>query len=650
MAAVLFLWASGAHSATVTVNSTADNVVTDGACTLREAITSMNNGSSLPDCQSVGAWGTNDTIAFNIPGNGVHVIAPQNVLPALTRVGTVVNGYSQPGSSPNTIAAGNYPNATALNTVIRVELDGGPTALAYGLSIDASNVTVRGLSLVNFGAMGGINVDGNAAQISGNFLGWRADGVTRAVNYYGVRMLGSINSSVGSGDAKDRNLLASTSTDVYAADSDGVSVLGNLMGVNINGSGAGGVSPGTGISLQHVAIANIGTNVIANREGDGIFLQNTHDAVIGGNSIGEGVGGAPLSIRRGIVMFTSPSVAGYSGNNLIKANGIAASTEDGIVLYGYGIPLDAQGNRLDNNVIYGNTGLGINLQPDGEAANLVTPNDAGDADIGPNLQQNFPVTISALINKDGSITVAFTLDSTPSGNFEVSAYANPACHKSGYGEGRYASGQANLAVSADASGHATGQIQIPTPWPTGWKEGAAVSLLASDTATNNTSEFSACSQLKLAVGTPPNLSHVPEQILLVGDSLDLDLIPFIHPTEDDLVVAMDTVSGSLPPGLAFVSGRITGKTTQAGLFSIQWRVLDVDGWSAIDTVLFQVKAVEDGGGPGRGEEGNGGENGPGGVNASAPVAVDAMSSEGLIAIMLLMLCVACLQLAKGARD
>ena len=45
-----------------------------------------------------------DTINFNIPGSGVHTIAPNSELPVITE-GVIIDGYGQPGASPNTQTA-----------------------------------------------------------------------------------------------------------------------------------------------------------------------------------------------------------------------------------------------------------------------------------------------------------------------------------------------------------------------------------------------------------------------------------------------------------------------------------------------------------------------------------------------------------------
>src|SRR5262249_54979109 len=94
------LGAADASAATITVTGTGDSIAVDGAVTLREAITSINNGANVnADVVAVGPYGTNDQIVFNIPGTGLHTIAPASDLPMITKPVTI-DGYTQPGSSP----------------------------------------------------------------------------------------------------------------------------------------------------------------------------------------------------------------------------------------------------------------------------------------------------------------------------------------------------------------------------------------------------------------------------------------------------------------------------------------------------------------------------------------------------------------------
>src|SRR5512141_41536 len=115
-ALALVVPARPAPAATVTVTGTGDTVAVAGSVTLREAITSINAGANVnADVVAVGAYGVSDTIAFNIPGAGVHTIVQGSILPTLA-VPIFINGYSQPGSSPNT-----NPLSAGINAVLLIE-------------------------------------------------------------------------------------------------------------------------------------------------------------------------------------------------------------------------------------------------------------------------------------------------------------------------------------------------------------------------------------------------------------------------------------------------------------------------------------------------------------------------------------------------
>src|ERR1039458_7256017 len=67
---------------------------------------SLRNAILLVDTVGSGI----DTIDFNIPGAGVHTIAPLMQLPTITNPVTI-DGYSQPGSAANTNGPGLGDNA-----------------------------------------------------------------------------------------------------------------------------------------------------------------------------------------------------------------------------------------------------------------------------------------------------------------------------------------------------------------------------------------------------------------------------------------------------------------------------------------------------------------------------------------------------------
>ena len=124
------------------VNNAADsNTGTGNTGTLRYVL------NQLPDTGTA----TNE-IDFNIPGPGVQTISPASPLPSIT-VPVVINGYTQPGASPNTLANGN-------NAVLLIELNGASARGANGLLINAGGSTVEGLVINRFG--------GDGIQITGS--------------------------------------------------------------------------------------------------------------------------------------------------------------------------------------------------------------------------------------------------------------------------------------------------------------------------------------------------------------------------------------------------------------------------------------------------------------------------------------------------
>ena len=81
-----------------------------GPGTLRQAITDSNLNV-----------GSTNQIHFNFTGEAPFVITPQSGLPTIN-VPVVIDGYTQPGSSPNTLAVGT-------NAVISIELRGSGTGV-----------------------------------------------------------------------------------------------------------------------------------------------------------------------------------------------------------------------------------------------------------------------------------------------------------------------------------------------------------------------------------------------------------------------------------------------------------------------------------------------------------------------------------------
>src|SRR6266568_155617 len=244
-------------AATIVVNDTGDALhspgcATTGAgtCTLRDAITFANTNAGP------------DVINFNISGAGVHTIQPASSLPNIGGPLTI-DGYSQPGTSVNTLPVGD-------NAVLLIELDGSLAGLANGLTVYTDNCTIKGLAINRFGNPGiSIDVTGGGAVgghvIQGNFIGTDPTGtIARGNTGFGIYVR-SPNNTIGGPNPADRNVISAN----QLAGSPGLSA--NIkfeadFGVNTTGNVAQGNYVGTDASGT-VALASANS-------GHGIIVQN----------------------------------------------------------------------------------------------------------------------------------------------------------------------------------------------------------------------------------------------------------------------------------------------------------------------------------------------------------------------------------------
>jgi oligopeptide transport system substrate-binding protein len=118
-----------------------------------------------------------DVIAFDIPvgtdpgcdaGTGVCTIRPLAALPTIQDP-VIVDGYTQPGATPNT-----NPPGLGNNAALKIELDGSLAGEVFGaLFINAGDSQVRGLVINRFDGHGIVLESASASgnRIEGNFIG-----------------------------------------------------------------------------------------------------------------------------------------------------------------------------------------------------------------------------------------------------------------------------------------------------------------------------------------------------------------------------------------------------------------------------------------------------------------------------------------------
>lgn len=502
-----------AASLTLTVNSTGDaadsNIgngvcaTSTGVCTLRAAIQEANARSGA------------DTIVFNIAGSGVQTIKLSTKLPTLNDAtgGTTIDGYTQPGASPNT-------DSLISNAVIKVQIEGGGESNFDGFVITSSGNIIRGLAVYKMQRSFWIRGSGATNnRITGTFVGTNAAGTYGAAGLANIAHgfhieQGASSNHVGGTAPAERNVISGNARHglgIWHEQSDGNVVRNNIIGLTPSGNNRlpnrkhgldlnfgsasntfGGTGAGernvcsgnddTGIEISHTAgttnnsiIGNyIGTDVTGTQAtsysyngGRGIMMEDgVSNNILSGNVIGNNrQGGIEIAHSYTVdnQILNNRVGVGVNGSNIgnnrfgIMVNGSHNKIGPNNIIANNQFPgfkierNDADYNTITRNAIYNNGALGIDLFPSG-----VTANDSGDTDSGPNDNLNFPILNSATTQQVtgtvcGGCTVEIFIADSGAG---------------AHGEGRTFVGSATAsgggAFTANVSGVQAGQVVTAT--------------------------------------------------------------------------------------------------------------------------------------------------------------------------------------------
>ena len=382
-----FVVTTTADTSDVSVNGVCATAA--GACSLRAAITEAN------------AYAGPATIAFAIPGTGPFEIRTTSRLPELVNsAGTTIDGYTQPGASPNTAEHGS-------NARILVNVRGAGAAAYNGLNIKTADNTVRGLALYDFRValfVSGLNMPADSVtrnRIVGNFVCTDSSATFTAPAVNGgaggvVIKDRAPGNRVGSAARADRNVVsgcAHRGINISYAGSNRNVVQGNLVGLSPDGSRAL-ANRAHGIDVNYAAQDNLiggagpgEGNVSSGNVGSGVEIShgagNRRNDVIG-NSLGTDITGttAPAHARNqeyGINLegdypcsTTCPPNAGYSE---VAQNTIVNNTLGGIQIDKGQQRNDVHDNRigvLPDGTAAGNAGYAIRIEH-GTVGNTIGP-------------------------------------------------------------------------------------------------------------------------------------------------------------------------------------------------------------------------------------------------------------------------------------
>lgn len=295
-----------------------------------------------------------DVIEFDLEsGNTVFL---STVLPPITET-VHINGFSAPGSQPNTLIGSN-------DAEIKILLQKLYTDAAPALDIQTDDCVIEGLAFNDF-SYGDIRIAGNDNTVKGCWLGSFPDGSYMSsigsprisLSHPGTGLPAFTGNTIGGPDPADHNVIGnSTASAIEANGHDALTIRGNLIGLKPDGQTAAGADHG--IRLIDCDEASIWYNVISG---------NARSSFSSGIRINLGGGGH--NIRGNII--------GLSGNQLQAVpNGYAGINHQG----SYGSTLIGGSYPEHGNVIAGNGGPGIFLADGGSIGityNSIGTNAAG---------------------------------------------------------------------------------------------------------------------------------------------------------------------------------------------------------------------------------------------------------------------------------
>jgi hypothetical protein len=458
---------------------------------------------------AVGINVTNGNLGSNVIGGSAP--ADRNVISGNSGAAIILN------SEQSNAIRGNYIGVTSAGTAALGNASGGIVLGTLGVA-NLGGPDIGGAT-AQAGTGAGNVISGNGSHgiqihvpplptviaggnIHGNLIGLDATGATAIPNTgagisledstivsFGDSRLGPVD--IGGAAAGTGNVISGHGTGIIAR-ADLVRIRGNFIGTDITGTLARPNTFGVEIStLGGFAVtALVGGdtaaegNIISGNASDGlrVFLAT---ATIRRNRIGVSATDAPLG-NGGYGVFVDSGLVTLGTTAAAHGNTIAHNGDTGVQVR-IGFPAvrgasDAaiQGNRIFANGVGPVTGMGIN----NSAPDIVTANDTGDGDGGPNGLQNFPVLTTASI-AGGNLTVSGTLNSANGAVYRVEIFSNASCDPLGFGEGQSFLGGFNVLTDAGGNG-SFGPTVLPIP------AGQTRITATATNGTGQTSEFSQC--------------------------------------------------------------------------------------------------------------------------------------------------------------
>lgn len=378
-------------------------------------VTTANNANppagALSLAQAMAQLQPGDKITFNIPGTGPHVIAsPVGGYPVITVDNVSIDGYTQPGATPNT-----NPILAENNAKIGIVLDsrngnvrlmdfagdspndqtgyGDTEAATFGV-LEATNVTIRGFSFLTVpllpgGSPGGEDVGvyavafakGAQGHVNGCWIGIHPDGQTLgapadAITGFRYRVRDTSNTVLrdilvnnvvigvkkgSTAPQSEFNVIVGIPAIPIIIEGNGTRISGNFL--NVFPSGVQDFNPPlvdptlfSGTFEGNIEIGRGGNNTVIGVDGDGI--NDAHERNVLSGVVPEALGGYDHNIEfYGQTPGTNIVIAGnYIGmgiNGTRFTNGVPAlNAAGGSAQFRFGSDFDGVSDALEGNVVY----------------------------------------------------------------------------------------------------------------------------------------------------------------------------------------------------------------------------------------------------------------------------------------------------------
>jgi parallel beta-helix repeat protein len=489
--------------------------------------------------------GQNDAMLLQFCPDNCFVVTNTNDSGAGSLRQAIIDANASAG--PNTVIF-NIPTTDSgfASNVFTIKPSSSP------LPVIRNNTTIDGTTQTVF--TGDTNVNGPEVVINGSLL---SSGTGLEISGDGSAIKSLVVNGFDAGITITRSFDPTSSNNhilnnYVGTDATGTIAVPNGSGVSIGGFGSPSFQASNNV---------IQNNIISGNGGPGINLCDAGQTNISNNLIGTDRNGTGNlgNATHGIHLVCAGDPSSTIQNNTIAFNGGDGFRDEPDYRFAVATtPGGHQANRLSQNSIFSNTGLGINLLPapfgtvDG-----VTPNDNCDTDNGGNLLQNFPV-ISSVNTTGGVTTIMGTLNSTANTTFTIEFFSNDSVDSTNHGEGQTFIGSTMVTTNGSCVASFTFSPASPVP------SGKSITMTATDPA-GNTSEFSMFAPTAVRLASFTATAYEQDVLLHWQTGYEVDNLGF------NIYREQNGIRTCITPQLIAGSALLTGPgTSLMSGFSYNW--------------------------------------------------------------------------------